>query len=220
MVTLSIGDSVRFKAGVKDYDFGTDIGGWQGRVISFEKEHGTVMIAFDSVTLRNMPDGYIETCEEKGLGWPEYGASPDELEVVPPRDTPQDVEDAVAELAARYAYSYLGEEGREMNAILADVDPGDSMAAMRRWSDYLRKTLTFPFNAEVVETSFERSPISYGDRLTVLGINSVDESYGVLADVKRGRESFVWPFCDIETIDKKSPNHDPLQLYAVWFANE
>jgi len=167
--------------------------GWQGRVVSFEQEHGTVMIAFDSITLRNMPDAYIETCEEQGLDWPEYGASPDELEVVPPRDTPQDVEDAIAELTARYAYSYLGEEGREMHAILAGVDLEDSLAVMRRWGEYLRKTLNCPFNAKVGETSFRRGPIRHGERLTVLGINSVDDSYGVLVDVKRGRESFVYP---------------------------
>ena len=105
MATLSRGDSVRFKTGVKDADFDIDMSGWQGRVVSFEQEHGTVMIAFDSITLRTMPDAYMETCEEQGLDWPEYGASPDELEVVPPRDTPQDVEDAIAELTARYAYT-------------------------------------------------------------------------------------------------------------------
>ena len=64
MATLSIGDSVRFKA-MKDADFDGDMSGWQGRVVSFEQEHGTVMIAFDSITLRNMPDAYIETCEEQ-----------------------------------------------------------------------------------------------------------------------------------------------------------
>ena len=194
--------------------------GWQGRVVSFEHEHGTVMIAFDSLTLRNMPDAYFETCEEQGLDWPEYGASPDELEVVPPRDTPQDVEDAIAELTARYASSYLGEEGRKMHAILAGVDLEDSLAVLRRWGEYLRQTLHFPFHATVVETSCRRGPIRHGERLTVLGITSVDDSYGVLVDVKRGRESFVSPLCDLATVDVRSPNHAPLQLYVVWFANQ
>ena len=77
-----------------------------------------------------------------------------------------------------------------------------------------------PFNAKVVETSFRRGPIRHGERLTVLGITGVDDSYGVLVDVKRGRESFVYPLCDLETVDVRSPNHDPLQLYVVWFANQ
>ena len=106
-----------------------------------------------------------------------------------------------------------------MNAILAGVDPDDEMAVMERWGDYLGQTLTFPFEAEVAETLFGRGPIRCGDRLRVLGINMSDESYGVLADVKRGRKSYVYPLCDLETIDDKSPNHDPLQLYRVWFAN-
>jgi hypothetical protein len=219
MDTLSVGDSVRFKSGVKDYDFDIDIGRWQGRVVQLMTEHDTVMIAFDSITLRNMPSDYIETCEEQGLGWSEYGADPDELEVVPPRDTPADVETAIAELSARYAYSHLGEEGREMNAVLAGVDPDDEMTVMERWGDYLEQTLLFPFEAEVVETVSARGPIRYGDRLRVLDINMVDDLYGVLADVKRGRESYVYPLCDLETIDDRSPNRNPLQLYRIWFAN-
>jgi hypothetical protein len=106
-----------------------------------------------------------------------------------------------------------------MNAILAGVDPDDEMAVMERWGDYLGQTLTFPFEAKVVELLFERGPIRYGDRLRVLGIHMIDDSYGALADVKRGRESYVHPLCDLETTDEKSPNHDPLQLYRVWFAN-
>ncbi len=219
MARLSVGDSVRFKPGVRDYDFDADIGGWQGRVIGLETEYGTVMVAFDSVTLRGMPGEYIETCEEDGLDWSEYGADPNELEIVPPRDTLADVEAASAELSARHAYSHLGEEGRDMNAILSGVDPDDEMAVMERWGDYLGQSLTFPFEAEVVETLFERGPIRTGDRLRVLGINMIDDSYGVLADVKRGRESYVYPLCDLEAVDDKSPNHDPLRLYRVWFAN-
>jgi hypothetical protein len=91
---------------------------------------------------------------------------------------------------------------------------------MRRWGEYLRKTLHCPFKAKVGETSFRRGPIRHGERLTVLGITSVDDSYGVLVEVKRGRESFVYPLCDLETVDVRSPNHDPLQLYVVWFANQ
>jgi hypothetical protein len=218
MSTLSVGDSVRFNPGIRDYDFDVDIGGWQGRVIQLT-EYATVMVAFDSITLHNMPGEYIETCEEDGLSWSEYGADPNELAVVPPRDTPADVKTAIAELSARHAYSHLGEEGRDMNAVLVGVDPDDAMAVMKRWGDYLGQILTFPFEAGVVETLFSRGPIRYGDRLQVVGINMVDDSYGVLADVKRGRESYVWPLCDLETIDNKSPNHDPLQLYRVWFAN-
>ncbi len=219
MAKLSVGDSVRFKPGTKDEDFDVDIGGWQGRVVRFEREQDTVMVAFDSITLLAMPGEYIETSEEEGLDWSEYGADPDELEVVRPRDTPADVEAAIAELSARYAYSHLGEEGREMNAILAGVDPADVMAVMGRWGDYLGQTLTFPFEAEVVDTLFERGPIQYGDRLRVLGINMIDDGYGVLVDVKRGRKSYVHPLCDLEATNKRSPNHTPLQLYSLWYGN-
>lgn len=212
-------ECVRFKAGVQDADFGVDMGGWQGRVSQVHPEDDMVTVAFDSVTLRAMPPDYIERSKEEGLGWEEYRTVRDELEAASPRDTPAQVKSAIAELNARYAYSHLGDEGREMNAILAGVDPADPFARVERWQDYLQQRLTFPFEARVAEALFFDSPVHLGDRLQVTGIDSADEHYGVLANVTRGRDTYVYPFCDLEPVKRKSSNRDPLQLYRVWYAN-
>ncbi len=62
-----IGDCMRVKAGTKDPDFGTAIGGWQGRISNIDTSgDGTlcvVSIQWDSVTLKNMPVAMIEECE-------------------------------------------------------------------------------------------------------------------------------------------------------------
>ena len=217
MAGFSVGDSVRFKSGVEDYDFGVEIGGWQGRVI--EVDDDIVTVAFDSVTLRAMPTDFIERCEEDGLDWGEYVAAADELEAASPRDTEDDAETAISELKTRYAYSYLGEEGKELNRILGGIDPDDGYALFDRWSEYLPGALTLPFEARVDEPLTARGPVQYGDKLRVMGINAADDLYGVLVDVKKGRKSYVIPLCELSAVDEQSPNHDLLQLYRVWFAN-
>ncbi len=63
------GDSVVVKPGVRDFDFDIAIGGWQGRIEKIEPggEEGTLLVHWDSVTLRQMPDEMIEECIERGL---------------------------------------------------------------------------------------------------------------------------------------------------------
>ena len=58
-----------------------------------------------------------------------------------------------------------------------------------------------------------------GDRLKVTGIALVDDLYGVIVDVWRGRRKYAAPLCDLAVVDERSPNHDLVQEYRVWFAN-
>ncbi len=52
---FKIGDSVRFKDGQKDEESGIDIGGWQGRITEVDKKQKLILIALDSVALKNLP---------------------------------------------------------------------------------------------------------------------------------------------------------------------
>ena len=91
---FKVGDSVVVKAGVKDVDLGDDLRGYQGRVVQAPIPEGpgdTIMVRWDSLTLRAMPDAMIEQSMEKGLNWMEYGAGVDEVEWAEPRDTEADV---------------------------------------------------------------------------------------------------------------------------------
>ena len=58
------GDSVVVKPGIADPDFDIDIGGWQGQLDEDADVDKMVLIAWDSVTLQNMPGAMIEQCEE------------------------------------------------------------------------------------------------------------------------------------------------------------
>lgn len=217
-MTFKVGDSVVVKPGTVDPDFGTDIGGWQGRIVEGPGDEGIVLIRWDSITLQNMPDSMIEQCEEQGLGWTEMILAAREVESANPRDTEENVARVIAELSQQHAWSFLGEEGRRIGKILAGVDRDDEMAVLDAWEDHLTKSLVFPFEAEVSEYQ-DRGPLQAGDRVKVTRVGLVDDLYGVIVDVRHGRRKYAFPLCDLEATDERSPNHQIVQDYAVWFAN-
>jgi hypothetical protein len=135
-----------------------------------------------------------------------------------PRDTEEDVIQAIGELAREHAWSYLGEEGKRIGKVLAGVDEDDEMGALDAWEEHLSKSLAFPFEAKVAEYQ-ERGPLQVGDRVKVTGITLVDDLYGGVVDLRRGRRTYAFPLCDLEVTDKHSPNYQIVGDYAVWFAN-
>ena len=212
------GDSVVVKRGITDPDFGIDIGGWQGRLDEDADMGEMVLIAWDSVTLQNMPGAMIEQCEEKGLDWTEMMLEAREVELTKPRDTKETVSRVTDELRNQYAWSWLGDEGKRVGKILAGVDPDDEMAILHAWEDHLSHYLAFPFEACNSEYQ-DRGPLQAGNRVKVTRIGLVDDLYGVIVDVRHSRLKYAFPLCDLEVSAERSPNHQLVQDYAVWFAN-
>jgi hypothetical protein len=102
--------------------------------------------------------------------------------------------------------------------VLAGIDPGDEMGLLDAWEENSAENLGFPFEAQISEYQ-ERGPLQAGDRLKVTGIGLVDDLCGIIVDVRRGREKFTFPLCDLEVVDKRSPNYKPVDDYAVWLAS-
>lgn len=220
-VTFNVGDSIVVKSGVNDPDYGGDISGWQGRITELmtdEKGVPTVMIEWDSLTLRKIPGSYIKECEREGLGWDSMGVFAHEVELSQPRDVPADVKRAIAEISAQYTWAYLGEEGDRIQEVLKGVNKKGDLAAFKAWEKYLIKTLTLPFEAEVSEWQ-ERGPLRAGDRVTVLDFEDVEDLYGILVNIRTKGGDYTFPLCDLKAIDQNSPNYQPLDDYDVWFAN-
>ena len=217
--TFKLGQTVRINDGIKDDELDVDISGWQGSIVELDPDEKMMLIAFDSITLREMGLDYIERCEEEGMDWAQYYIGYDDVTLAPARDTAADVENAAAELAAQAGWAYLGEEGRAINAVLADIDIEDELAQMHAWRDYFAKCLTFPFKAVVDEAQRGRSPVRAGDRVTVLALEDADDLYGVMVRVKHKFSTFSLPLCDLKALDEASPNYKPVYLHAVWFAN-
>ncbi len=217
-VNLKIGDSVVVKSGVKDPDLGIDIEGWQGRIVEIEKKDGSIGIAWDSITLKSMSDWIIEKCEVDGLDWRQMSLETTEVELATSRDTTKAIEKMIEKLESKHAWDHLGEEGKRIQAVLAGVDPDDEWAAVEAWEKHLRKVLQFPFDAEVYEYQ-ERGPLQSGDKVSVKGITTIEDLYGVIVEVRFGRKKYHFPLCDLKPVDKKQPNYQAVDDFAVWFAN-
>lgn len=213
---FKLGDSVVVKPGIKGEDFDLDLSGWQGRVVEITDDQ-MVNIAWDSVTLRKLPVAYIEASEEDGMGWGEYYLALADVEPASARDKPKDVERVMAELSTRHGWAAMGDEGRRIQKVLSDVEPGDDDEAFEAWQEYLTEKLSFPFEAEISEP--QRGPLRMGDRVIVKDIDDVVDLYGILAAVKHDKGRYQIPLCDLEVTDQKSPNYLPVSDYSCWFTN-
>jgi hypothetical protein len=216
-MNIKVSDSIIIKPGILDPDFGTELGGWQGRIVEIG-EDDLICIEWDSLTLKQMPDRIVERSEQEGFDWSRIWLDVGDVEIARPRDTPQDTLDVKNELEAQSTWLHLGEQGRRIQAALKGVDEEDDMAAFAAWERHLRKRLRFPFVAEVFEYQ-EVGPIRAGDRLRVLAILGNVALHGVIVEVRRKHLSYQFPLADLEVIDKDSPNYQFVDDYSAWFAN-
>lgn len=215
---LAIGDSVVVKPGVKDPDTGNDIGGWQGRISALYDEEETVAILWDSVTLKSIPLEHIAWCEEEGLSWTEMNLATDEVELAAARDSEKDVAATIKEIESRSNWLYLGgEQGKRIQQIVNRAHSRDEWEVFRAWHAYLKEHLVFPFAAVVGEDS--SGPIRAGERVTVLGIVSLDDPYGTIVSVKHRLDVYDFPLCDLEATVANDETRELVDDYAVWFAN-
>lgn len=218
---LKVGDCIVVKPGIKDPDYGLDIGGWQGRVTeieSYQPGQLTIMFQWDSLSLKRMPATAIHRSEEDGLDWTTMGLYPEDIERAEPRDTQADVDSVIKELSAEHNWDYLGKQGQRIYQVLKDVDEDDGLEAYEAWQEYLEAHLKMPFEAVVSEYQ-EHGPLQAGDLVKVVGFEGVEDLYGVLVNIKAGRNTYVFPLCDLKATNEKTANFTLTDDYAVWFAN-
>jgi hypothetical protein len=220
--SLKIGDSVKVKEGMLCPDLeDVCIGGWQGRVSEVgEDDDGNdfICIRWDSITLKNMPRYFVDQSEEAGLEYARMYLWHEDVEFAECRDTEEDVANILVESSKSHSWSWLGEEGKRIQRVLADVDEADVMRALDAWQKYLEITLIFPFDA-VASGYQDKGPLQSGDRVSVKKISIVDDLYGVIVELRRGRKKYHHPLCDLEVINEDSANYQPITDYCVWFAN-
>jgi hypothetical protein len=219
---LKIGDSAKVKEGMPCPDLeDLCIGGWQGRVSEIGEDddgNGLICIRWDSITLKNMPRYFIDQSEEEGFEYAKMYLWPEDVKLAERRDTEEDVAKATKKSSKRHSWSWLGEEGKRIQRVLADVDEIDVMKALEAWQKYMGKTLAFPFDA-VVSGYQDKGPLQSGDRVSVKKISIVDDLYGVIVELRRGRKKYCHPLSDLEVINEDSVNYQAITDYRVWFAN-
>jgi len=216
-INFKLGDSVVVKPNVIDPDLNVNIGSWQGRISEINSKDNVVCISWDSLTLQQMPSDMIEQCEEEGLDWANMYLNPEEVKLTTPRDSQKEVKKIIELLEKKHKWSYLGEEGRRIQAVLAKAKDDDG-AAFEAWEEHFGKVLKFPFEAEVSEPQ-ERGPLRDGDTVTIFGLEGSEDLYGIFASLRHKGQKYVFPLCDLEVTDKGSSNYQPVKDYVVWFAN-
>lgn len=215
---LQLGDVVVVKPNVEDPDLNINIGGWQGRVSEISEEDNLVCIDWDSLTLKQMSDEIIDQCEEEGLDWSRMYLSLDEVQPTSARDSEDEVEEVVEFFESKHSWSYLGEQGKRIQAVLEKAEYESDWAEFEAWEEHFQQVLKFPFEAEVAEWQ-DRGPLRTGDEVKVLGIEGSEDLYGILVSLRHKRRKYVFPLCDLEVSDKTSSNYQPVKDYVVWFAN-
>ena len=214
-----VGDAVVVKPGVLCPDKpALSLAGWQGWVTEIYKEEGTVGVDWDSPTLRAMPPDYIRECEIQGLGWASMVLDRDEILPAAPRDSPAAAQAVAEKIGHHHCWDYLGDLNPGIAELLGPLGKASEMTYLNAWEEHLDKALRFPFKARR-EEQFQRGPINAGDIVEITGLAEIDDKYGLLANARMGRRSFIIPLCDMEAVDENSPNYQPLNDYVVWFAN-
>ena len=183
-----------------------------------EKRATYLRVQWDSLTLKRIPRSSIEPMEEQGLDWATYYLEIADVEPATERDTLDQVKMATEDMERQVQWIHLGEEGRRIQRIMAGIDREDILAALKAWEPYLAEKLVFPFDAVVSEYQ-ESGYLQAGDKISVRRLREVHELYGLLVELRRGRERYDFPLCDLEVAHNPSSNYQPVKDYGIWFAN-
>lgn len=187
---------------------------WQGRIIDIQEDPPLIGIEWDSVTLENIPDSFIFQFVKENLDYSKMFLWPSDVICVESRDRVEDVKEVRERIEKNTHWLWLDEEGERIQRVLYNIDPDDYWESFKAWGEYFEKTLTFPFEAVVFEYQ-DRGPLRAGDKVLVQKIELIDDLYGVIVTIEEG----AFPLCDLEALDRDSPNYQPLKDYAIWFAN-
>ncbi len=103
-------ESVVVKNGTLSKDLAIDFSGWHGRasgIILSEEGEPLVHVNWDSVTLRSMPTAVMEQLVKEGFDWTGVLLRFQEIEPADPRDTWDDVRDAIENIEEAHASLFL-----------------------------------------------------------------------------------------------------------------
>ena len=238
---IKSGDSVRVKPGVKDPDYEYDLSGWQGRVTHIDTDDGIyIEIAWDSVTLDQMPAEFIETCMDEGFDYYLMWLSENEVDLTEPRDQQQAVDEKINALNERFGYISSEEQHQHIVQILDSEDLSVCKENLERFYVYLSEYLKYPctltgmedfsweepyvlgiFDAEEYE-QLKRKRASYTDHFQLVRMEDIiDDMLGILVKVKRtsDKKVFVLPLWDLKTADRNDNNHQLIDDYSWWMTN-
>ena len=238
---IKIGDSVRVKPEVKDPDYENDICGWQGRVTHIDTDEKIIIeIAWDSVTLNQMPVEIIEASIEEGFDYSLMWLNENDVDLTEPRDQQQAVEEKIEALNEQFGYTSYDEQRKNIAQILDCKDLSVTEENQDKFFDYLSEHINYPCILTGAEDFSWEEPYlfgifdkkeykrlkkkraSYTDHFKLVKLEDIiDDLRGILVKVKRigDRKIFVLPLWDLKAIGQKDENHQLIEDYSFWMSN-
>jgi hypothetical protein len=233
---MKIGDSIKVKQGVisPDYD-DLIIEGWQGRII--EMNDDIVTMELDSITLSELRKNYITDSLVEDAEYTLISLVISEVEIVNPRDKPDDVLKKKNELELLYS---LDEEDKRILEILNLTDHFVNEGTLRKYYEYLKSNIKAScvltgvedFNWEEPyvmggwsESEYKKKKLtnpSYTDQFKLLEfIEKIEDWKGVKVKVERlsDRKVFNLPLWDLKVVDENSPDFVLISDYSSWMTN-
>jgi len=220
---MNKGDSVKVKKGVLEPDTEKfELSDWQGRIVDIDtattEEGALVSIEWDVKTLQLIPADYIIQSEIEGLGWEIMVLFESDVEITESRDNESDVKKMQEEISDKYYWSWLGEDGLRIAAVLGGMERKDEMICFDIWYKYLNSVLSFPIQAVVLESEY-KGLIEEDTKVEITALSTVNDMYGIMAAIKVTENKQDFPLCDLDVMDERSAGYQFIKDYTIWFAN-
>jgi hypothetical protein len=218
-IQLQLGTSIKPNKNYKDPSFeNMDLTNWQGRVLQIKD--GNISVEWDSITLNNFSDEYILALNEGGFDFFEYYLPIEDVDIVEPRDKPEDVIEANSTYRIFTTYtSFFEENARFIFELLKKANIFDDDEMLDSWFDYFANDFKFPQTGFLTDVDFN-SRFKEGDSVKLIDINEhSDNQYGILVDCKHEKGKVTIPLCDIE-LDSEDEESMILFCYSTWFVNK
>lgn len=237
------GQSIIVKPGILDPDWNLfDIGGWQGRIIEVapDKQKGLFEIAWDSITLKQMPEKFIENSIEEECEYSIMTLAKEDIGLTEPRDSENDVDQMLERLEDESRNKVCNAIERRIEIILPGDDRSVSQNNQYIYFDYLKKNIQmptmftgaedFPWEEKYIfggwsKKEYEKLKMtqpSYTDKFEFIELfETIDEIRGILAKVKRKPDNkvFMLPLWDLKCTDKNKRNYELISDYSFWMSN-
>jgi len=201
---MKVGDSIKIKTGNIDPDTGIKLDGFMGRIKEYLASN-LVNIEWDSISLQKLPDSYIRSAINDGCEYAAYNIGLEDIELYQARDKPADVLKTLRQLGEKW-------DNLELYGDLAEVM---EEIEEQGWDNYITEQINFPFKATYYG---EFRGIRDTDIITVQGVYSEDDMYGVLMRCKFKGRSFHLPLCEMDVEeDEVEEVTNVVELYKEYF---
>lgn len=215
-----IGSSVRVKNNCKsEVDDKTKMKGWEGRIgAAFFDDNGdeAYMVEFDSHTIKQMTERYIERAVLFGEEFQEHFFLEKDIIPAQPRDKKIQALAAYRKRFHEWIWTELDDPAqgqRIKNIMLNNVSLSDE----QNWKIYLNKHLNFPFAAKT-KGIYSLMGIPEGLDCQVYGIEYFDANNGFIMSIKpKGVKRRVeHPLVDLELKKGTKKMREVLDDYSEW----